>query len=107
MSRYSGNGDRCPGCGMRYGDFRTGLTFQDVHDFLKDNEDDPSEWRYKRRGTVLGHWHQIKKEWWEKHCMDCMKQAQRAGRLRCGSGRASDDAVDERWRVARAGAGRS
>jgi hypothetical protein len=37
------------------------------------NSDDSSTWRYKKRSTVLGAWHMIKKsmyaeylEWWDK-----------------------------------------
>lgn len=71
MSRYHGNSDACPCCGLTYGRFRTGLTYRDVYSFLMGGEDD---WRYKRRGTVLGHWHQIKLEWWEKHLSDCAAQ---------------------------------
>jgi hypothetical protein len=27
---------------------------------MRDDSDDPETWRYKRRGTVLGAWHEIK-----------------------------------------------
>lgn len=30
-------------------------------------DDDSSKWRYKRRNTVLGLWHQIKKEMYERY----------------------------------------
>lgn len=43
-----------------YEDFRTGLTFGTVRQMLWVGSDDPKDWRYKRRGTVLGFWHQIK-----------------------------------------------
>lgn len=49
-----------------YDRFRTGLTYQDVFDLLKDNEENSSKWRYKRRRTVLGFWHQLKKEMYER-----------------------------------------
>lgn len=57
MSQYSGNGERCPGCGTTYGQTRTGLSYRDVWLMLWH----ATEFRYKRRGTVLGLWHSIKK----------------------------------------------
>ena len=74
MSRYHGNDDRCPVCETRYRDFRTGLTYQAVHDQLKDGSDDPRDWKYKRRHTVLGYWHQLKREWWAYHLWQCEQQ---------------------------------
>lgn len=68
MSRYRGNGESCPHCGVTYGTFRTGLNYHAVHELLKDYSEDPRDWRYKRRGTVLGKWHQIKKELFARHC---------------------------------------
>lgn len=54
--------------GLRgYDKFRTGLTYQQVFDMLKDNSDDSSKWRYKKRGTVLGLWHQLKMEMWARY----------------------------------------
>jgi hypothetical protein len=67
MSRYKGNGDACPHCKLTYGRFRSGLTYQDVFVMLMDYSDDRTEWRNKRRGTILGKWHQCKKELWERH----------------------------------------
>lgn len=67
MSRYRGNGDACPHCGTLYGRFRTGFTYDAIHDLLKDYSPDAADWRYKRRGTVLGKWHQLKKELWAQH----------------------------------------
>lgn len=67
MSRYRGNHDACPHCGTRYGRFRTGLTYQDAWEMLADHSDDRADWKYKRRGTVLGKWHQHKKELWQRH----------------------------------------
>lgn len=43
-----------------YDDFRTGLTFAEVRQMLWVHSDDPRDWRYKRRRTVLGLWHSIK-----------------------------------------------
>lgn len=78
MSRYIGNHDACPGRGILYKDFRTRqpLTYYDVYLMLwvPEDEDKPmdtSDWRYKRRHTVLGKWHQIKQEDWRAHIRDC------------------------------------
>lgn len=49
-----------------YDKFRTGLTYDDVKAMFYDNSDDPKDWKYKRRGTVLGKWHQIKMELYER-----------------------------------------
>lgn len=76
MSRYKGNSDRCPHCGLTYGRFRTGLTYQDVVGWLWDNSEDSADWRYKRRGTILGLWHQTKKEFWEEHIRACAHEKQ-------------------------------
>lgn len=43
-----------------YDGFRTGLTYRQVWEMLRDDSDDSTRWRYKRRGTILGMWHQIK-----------------------------------------------
>lgn len=63
--------DRCPHCGLQYADFRTGLTYQDVYDMYWSGSDDPSDWKYKRRGTILGKWHQLKLEMWKRHLEGC------------------------------------
>jgi hypothetical protein len=77
VSSYRGNGDRCPTCGMTYGDFRCPLitTYREAFECLMDGSDDPSEWRYKRRRTVLGYWHMCKKQDWEQHKRDCEEAA--------------------------------
>lgn len=62
---------RCPSCGLQYDAFRTGLTFRDVFALLWSGSDDPKTWRYKRRHTVLGLWHQIKLEMWNEHKREC------------------------------------
>ena len=49
-----------------YDRFRTGLTYADVKRMLWDESQDRADWRYKRRGTVLGHWHQLKKEMYDR-----------------------------------------
>lgn len=35
------------------------------------DSDDPADWVYKRRRTVLGKWHQIKRELWDEHLDMC------------------------------------
>lgn len=74
MSRYRGNAEECPTCGVRYGDFRTGLTYREVYIMLMDNSDDPQEWKYKRRATVLGYWFGLKQEMWKMHQWECEQQ---------------------------------
>jgi hypothetical protein len=49
---------------MRYKDFRTGLKYKDVYHMAYCRE-------YKRRSTILGMWHQLKKEWWQEHLERC------------------------------------
>jgi len=61
----------CPFCGLEYRNFRTGLGFADVREMLWVDSDDPKEWRYKRRHTVLGLWHAIKIEMWLSHVHHC------------------------------------
>lgn len=65
--------DDCPFCGLAYQDFRTGLTFQDVKSMFWVNDPDSATWKYKRRNTVLGKWHQIKQELWARHLDGCAK----------------------------------
>ena len=43
-----------------YDRFRTGLTYRDVWEMFRDDNDDRTEWKHKRRHTILGHWHEIK-----------------------------------------------
>lgn len=47
-----------------YDEFRTGLTFAAVKRMLYAHNPDPSTWRYRRRGTVLGFWHSLKLQLW-------------------------------------------
>lgn len=79
MSRYRGNGDKCPHCGITYRRFPTGLTFAEVRVMLWSPEDDPNTWRYKRRRTVLGYWHMLKLEWWKYHIDRGCPEAQGEG----------------------------
>lgn len=43
-----------------YDEFRTGLTFREVKRLMFDNHEDRARWKYKRRRTVLGAWHELK-----------------------------------------------
>lgn len=56
---------------MTYAELRTGLTWEEVRLGLWSVSDDPKEWRYKRRGSVLGKWHQFKQEAWRHHLVEC------------------------------------
>ena len=79
MSKYRGNHDRCPHCGVKYKDFRTGFSYYDVFLMYWSADSDPNTWKYKRRSTVLGKWHQIKKELWEQHLNGyCVKELEDA-----------------------------
>jgi hypothetical protein len=65
VSSYRGNHEACPHCGVRYGRFRTGFTYHEVYHMM---------WQHpqKRRNTILGSWHQLKKELWSRHVeTDC------------------------------------
>lgn len=63
--------EKCPLCGLSYADFRTGFTYADIYALLWVYSEDSSEWRYKRRNTVLGKWHQMKLELWDRHLETC------------------------------------
>ena len=43
-----------------YDKFRTGLTYRDVWEMMRDDSRDAGRWRYKTRGVVLGMWHELK-----------------------------------------------
>ena len=75
MSRYRGNSDTCPCCGLTYRDFRTGLTYADVFLWLWSYSQESSNWKYKRRRTVLGRWHMTKKQMWNQHIFECAIQS--------------------------------
>lgn len=64
MSRYHGNGEECPHCGLTYGRFRTGMSYQDVYYLIWDRP-------HKRRRGVLGAWYQIKRRMWREHTRTC------------------------------------
>lgn len=82
LSRFKGNQKLCPGCGISYGKFRTGLTYRDVFIWLWVNSDDPKDWKYKRRRTVLGKWHAHKRELFEAHVNQCLVRASHVKRAK-------------------------
>jgi hypothetical protein len=49
-----------------YDRFRTGLTYDDVLSMLWSSDPDSAHWKYRRRGTVLGFWHQLKQDMWDQ-----------------------------------------
>lgn len=61
----------CHRCGMEYKDLKTGLDFQAVKDMLWIQDSNPEYWRYRRRGSVLGLWYEIKRGMWADHLAMC------------------------------------
>ena len=45
---------------------KTGLTFGEVRQMLWSADPDPSTWRRKSRGCVLGLWHRLKLEMYQE-----------------------------------------
>lgn len=70
MSKFRGNGDACPHCGVVYADFRCGLSYADASARLWSHDSDPKTWKYKRRNTVLGVMHAEKMLFWKHHKTD-------------------------------------
>lgn len=62
---------RCSVCGLTYSQLRTGFTFEDVYQMFWVGSEDPKDWKYKRRHTVLGKWHEIKLDMWAEHVYLC------------------------------------
>lgn len=58
---------RGPDAPLTYEQFRTGLTFREVRRMLWVHSDDPRDWKYKRRRTVLGFWRQLKLQLWAQY----------------------------------------
>lgn len=69
--KWRGNEDECPVCGFKYKNLKTGFKFEDIHQMLWVGTPDYSQWKYKRRHTVLGLWHQIKMSMWDQHLKEC------------------------------------
>jgi hypothetical protein len=74
MTRWSGRHETCPICGIVYETFKTGMNFGDVRMMLWTGDPNCDQWKYKRRHTVLGLWHQIKKSMWYEHVHQCEQQ---------------------------------
>lgn len=66
---------RCDGCSLRcrYRDFKIfdRNAYQQVVESLWREDDDPSTWRYKTRGVILGMMHQEKRLAWESALASC------------------------------------
>jgi len=62
----------CPGCGISYKRFSTGLDYQAVYDMMCVPSDDPKDWRCKSRHGVLGFWREIKQGDWRRHMSECI-----------------------------------
>jgi hypothetical protein len=76
VSRFRGNEEACPVCGLVYKDFRVildaqPLTYAEVRMLLWVADPDYTKWKYKRRRTVLGLWHQLKQTAWKEHLLEC------------------------------------
>lgn len=67
--------EACPHCGLRYRDMRTGLTFKEVRNMFWVSSEDSEDWQYKRRGSVLGKWNELKKDMWHDHLLLCASVA--------------------------------
>ena len=65
---------------MTYADFRTGFTYREVFGMLWVDDPDPSTWRQKRRASVLGFWHELKRDLWREHLAMCQPCEPFAGR---------------------------
>ncbi len=63
--------EKCPCCGIAYGKFRTGLDYFEVYSMYWSDDPDSDKWRYKRRGTILGKWYEIKQGMWANHLETC------------------------------------
>jgi hypothetical protein len=63
--------DRCPHCGMRYRDFRSGWTYADAYESFWASSADRSKWHPKRWKSVLGRLHEWKVQGWLEHIEFC------------------------------------
>lgn len=52
---------------VRYEDFKTGLTYQDVYAMLWVDNEDSSTWARKSRGAVLRLWGKLKADMWAEY----------------------------------------
>lgn len=77
QSRYGGNSEACPVCGLTYGNFKTDLSYFEVWMAYFTPKDTPeSEWKYTTRGVILGRWFEIKQEEWKRHKEYCEQQTE-------------------------------
>lgn len=67
------NSETCTVCGISYKEFRCSITtFAEAKQALYNHsEQDSSKWKYKRRHSVLGYWHYVKKTEWFYHLEQC------------------------------------
>jgi len=63
--------ERCPGCDLKYDNFRTGFTFAEVKNMMWTNDEDREKWRNRRRPAVLGFWMELKQNMWTSHKGEC------------------------------------
>lgn len=63
----------CPGCKLRYDDFRTGMKFKQIRrDIIAIGTDTHTgKTKYGRRNGVLGYWHELKMMLWDQHVGEC------------------------------------
>lgn len=54
------------GTPITYEQFRTGITFAEARGMLWKNTDDTTQWKQKRRGTVLGYMRELKLSMWDE-----------------------------------------
>jgi len=68
----------CDGCPKhcRYRDFKVfdQQGFVETRQEMFVASDDPADWKYKRRGSVLGRMHAHKRELWEQYILGCPKR---------------------------------
>lgn len=74
----------CGGCGMRYDDFRTGMSFKEVRNLIITIGTDrkTGKTKYGRRNGTLGYWHELKKLYWEAHVGECESAKAEAAKKR-------------------------
>ncbi len=68
----------CPGCGIKYDLFRTGMTWKQVRrDIIAIGTDRKTgRTKYGRRNGVLGYFHELKLMLWDGHCGECSDAAE-------------------------------
>lgn len=72
----------CPGCGLEYDKFRTGMTWKEVRRLIITIGTDrkTGKTKYGRRHGVLGFWHEQKMMFWDQHVGECTDAAEMARR---------------------------